>query len=147
MNLTPEQRRELAECAKAATPGPWGEDDCNIFCRPMSNARKDAILAKLDGKPYNEEHLHLDAFVASTQQRHEQSDADALFIAAANPAVVLALLEERDRLAAALRAAVDTLDDALGALQGEGIVDDSRWYEAVAVAAKARTALAEEPKP
>ena len=89
---TDAQLAALAALAMAATPGPWGEDDCHVFCRPMSNAREDAILAKLDGKPYNADHLDLDPFVATTEQRGEHSDADARHIAAASPDVVLAVL-------------------------------------------------------
>ena len=103
MTPTDEQLATLAALARAATPGPWREDDCNVFCGPMADARTDAIMAKIEGRPYDRGHLRLDAFVATTEQRGEHSDADARYIAAASPDVVLALLAERDRLRASAR--------------------------------------------
>lgn len=65
-----------------ATPGPWREDDCNIFCGPLADARHEAIKAKMLGKPFDARHMKFDAFVASTEQRHPESDADAELICA-----------------------------------------------------------------
>ena len=80
-------RKALVEEAKridaASTPGPWGEDDGNVFCRPLADARHEACVAKVEGRPYEADHLAFDAFVCTTEQRHPESDADATFIARA----------------------------------------------------------------
>jgi len=72
MSVTDEQRAELRRLAEAATPGPWAY-------APIS---AESELGK-----------HL-------PRRTEQEEADARYIAAADPAAVLALLDERDALAA-----------------------------------------------
>lgn len=91
---------------KKTSPGPWGEDDCNIFSCPLADARHNAIIAKIEGKPFNKDALHLDGFVATTEQRHEQSDDDAAFITA--------IANAAPKLFAELRAARALLGDAEG---------------------------------
>lgn len=63
-----------------ATPGTWAHDDGEIFVRELADARETALIAKIHGDPYNEAHCKLDAFVATTQQRHGDSDAVAQWI-------------------------------------------------------------------
>ena len=82
--MTPEQRAALREAAKKATPGPWfmepDETSPDILAAPGVVART----------------------VASDMPR--QVDAlNAAFIAAANPAAVLALLDENARMREALK--------------------------------------------
>jgi hypothetical protein len=85
--------------AEAATPGPWGEDDGHVFCKPLSDARHAACIASIEGRPHDPAHLTFDAFVATTQQRHgQQSDADATHIAHAHPGRVRAWLGAVARL-------------------------------------------------
>ncbi len=84
--MTDENKRLLDEARAldaAATPGPWGDDDGNVFCRPLAAARHEACVAKVEGRPYEADHLAFDAFVCTTEQRHPESDADATFIARA----------------------------------------------------------------
>ena len=65
-----------------ATPGPWFEDDCSVHSQPLGDARMAAIIAKVEGRSYDKNALHLDPFVATTGQRHEQSNSDACLIPA-----------------------------------------------------------------
>ena len=106
----------------AATPGPWGDDDGNVFCRPLAAARHEACVAKVEGRPYEADHLAFDAFVCTTEQRHPESDADAAFIARARTLMMeLAVAleaSERERDAATER--VDVLTRALGIEREEG---------------------------
>lgn len=98
--MTDEELKAIEALVEATTPGPWREDDCNIICGPLADARMAAVMAKIEGRPYDKEHIRFDAFVATTQQRHEESDADARFIAAARtavPALIAALRAERRR--------------------------------------------------
>lgn len=141
---TDAQLAALAALAMAATPGPWREDDCNVFCGPMADARTDAIMAKIEGRPYDRGHLRLDAFVATTEQRGEHSDADARYIAAASPDVVLALLAERERLRASVEELAGHLDTAVEVIEGAGIADEEEHDDARAVIHAARAALGEE---
>ena len=114
-------RKALVEEAKridaASTPGPWGEDDGNVFCRPLADARHEACVAKVEGRPYEADHLAFDAFVCTTEQRHPESDADATFIARARtllPALATALEAceaERDLAVSALREIGDRWQD------------------------------------
>lgn len=94
---------ELARLAEAATPGPWrvAEDD-----NPFADGRH--VFAKgLDGSDFVVLNLKTDlTFVTATNR--EQQQKNALFAAAANPAAVLAILEEN----AALRGEVETLTTA-----------------------------------
>lgn len=103
--LTPEQRDELRERIAAATPGPWY-----------------AVVNDLIGGVAVSTH---DKFVAD-HDLHERvvadmvtSDEDAKFIAAASPDVIVALLDERDRLAAELT----------NAIEGDGFGSITYWRE------------------
>ena len=95
--VTPEMLAELRRLAEAATPGPWyldgpwwyGDDD-SAYC--ISTAEDAGRIAVTIAPP---------RYIFGGER--EVRDANARFIAAANPAAVLALLDaaaERDALAA-----------------------------------------------
>ena len=69
----PVQLAKLERLCDEATPGPWHDDDGNVFDGPTSD-----ILERRN-EPQT------DALVATTEQRRERSFADAEFIAAFNP--------------------------------------------------------------
>lgn len=93
--MTRSRLRKLAALFKKATPGPWAEDDCNIFSRWLADARHAAIMKKLGGAPYNKDHISFDAFIASTKQRTDYSDDDAAFITAAKNEMEALLADAR----------------------------------------------------
>ena len=91
----------LKRLAQLASPGPWIEDDGNIFSCPL-NERRDEIIMK---RILDEERVfHTDdnsalggfplGFVAQCNQSLPNFDADANFIAAASPFVILKLIKE-----------------------------------------------------
>ena len=89
----------------AATPGPWVEDDGNVLSRPLGDARRAAIVAKLSGEQYDVDAIEMDPFVATTEQR-ARSEADAAAIAAAPEDIawlLTALVGAADALAKAVR--------------------------------------------
>lgn len=69
---------DLRALAEAATPGPWEAQGGLVVAQP-------GPLAK---------------YVCDAFDEPQASERDASFIAAANPAAILALLDERDALAA-----------------------------------------------
>lgn len=95
--------QELRRLAEQATPGPWDFD-------PGDKVRKARVTQSAN------EYGVMDAFIPGTMNRYH----DAAYIAAANPATILALLSERqenqDRIAALeeleqrLRADLEELD-------------------------------------
>ena len=90
--LNPEKLAKLRELAAAATPGPWvADEECVVHPRP------DIVLASW---------LTKEASVVVAECGGVAFDpprpADASYIAAANPATVLALLDEIERLREAL---------------------------------------------
>lgn len=100
----------LALCA-AATPGPWSEDDGNVFSTPLSREREDVIMRIIAGEAL----VHPDdglrepiGWVASTGQDQPNFESDAAFIARMRTLgpeladAVLALTAERDALREAL---------------------------------------------
>ena len=87
--VTPEMLAELRRLAEAATPGPW-----EAF--GAVGGRGERWLGVTTDMRATEAARAGDVFAAQGCTRQ-----DVLFIAAANPAVVLALLDERDALAAA----------------------------------------------
>lgn len=88
-----DELRELREAAEAATPGPWTWWTSCSFNRLSSDAtRKDGDV--LHAVKYRDGVCGI-----------EGSEADMRFIALANPQTILALLAERDDLAARLSAA------------------------------------------
>lgn len=80
----------LRALAQAATPGPWQRSGTRTKLR-----EEDCIGVGPDGACI--------AFLPIGQPRqHAEAFCDAAFIAAASPGVLLALLDERDRLREAL---------------------------------------------
>lgn len=88
-DLTPEKLAELRWLAEAATPGPWEAFGA------VDGRRGERWLGVTTDMRATESARAGDVFAAQNCTRQ-----DALFIAAANPAAVLALLDERDALAA-----------------------------------------------
>ena len=82
---------ELRRLAEAATPGPWESDGLEV-CQHWSLPEPwhAVVNAEISCGPY--------CYGGSV--RPIERDADAAYIAALSPAVVLALLDERDALAA-----------------------------------------------
>lgn len=106
--LTPKHLAELERLETAATPGPWTEDDGNVFSKPLSRQREKAIMRRVRG---DESVPHPDdgrraplGWVCGTRQEQDNYDADCELIAKARSALpdLLAAARERDRLRAAL---------------------------------------------
>jgi len=80
---------------EAATLGPWAEDDGHVFSCPLEDERSTAILRKIEKLPYDQAALDPTPIqVATTQQQHECSDADARLIVAMRnmlPALCIAI--------------------------------------------------------
>jgi hypothetical protein len=93
---------EIRARLNAATPGPWVEDDGNVFDDATSKARYDAIIAKIDGRPYDDAAVRKLGLVATCDQAWENFDNNALFIAHA-PADIAFMLSEVERLRAEIR--------------------------------------------
>lgn len=90
-------RDDLRALAKAATPGPWSEDDGNIFSVPLSKQREEVIMRIVRGEdiPHPDEDRHHPlGFLATTTQDTDNFPANAAFIAAASPSVIIGLLDE-----------------------------------------------------
>lgn len=89
---------KLERLAKAASPGPWSEDDGNIFSAPLSDERSRIIRQRLDGidVPHPDEAPELDGyplgFVAKVPRFTVNFENDTAFIAAADPKTVLRLI-------------------------------------------------------
>ena len=81
--MTQEQINELRKLAEDATPGPW-----------IKRGYVPGIGCGVDGV---------------TAVAHHTTSADADFIAAANPAAILALIQQRDELLAALKLAEESI--------------------------------------
>lgn len=109
---------ELKKAAQAATPGPWYASDAFADNGEFSGvdivSQGGTVLLSEDDGP---------------------GGLDAYYIAAANPAAVLALIESHEQLVVALR---ETMAAASGYLDDEhGVPPDGKeWYE------KAKAALA-----
>ena len=167
-DLTPETLAELRRLAEAATPGPWyldgpwwyGDDDSAYCISTAEDAGRIAVTIAPPGYMLGGE--------------REVRDANARFIAAANPAAVLALLDDADALRAELAHMREARDNARAEVKrltaqvervraladewtynGEfGWDDGSHAYGTDCVvqaldyaAAKLRRALDEEPQP
>ena len=90
---------ELERLARAATPGPWIRSGCR---RKMGD--EDCIMVGPDG-------FLMAALPIGQPRDHAGAFNDAAFIAAANPATILALLSERAELLATverMRGALET---------------------------------------
>ena len=83
-DLTPETIAELRRVAEAATPGPWRTEY-------LMGAGNDLLTAIIAGRATPDDLRVIGSTLA---------ERDGKFVAAVNPAAVLALLDERDALAA-----------------------------------------------
>ena len=89
--MTADDFADLARHAEAATPGPWRRAGTYVETVPEFDLHRFDVMG-------------IDVAKAT------MTEADAEFIAAANPATILRLIEDRDALAARL-AAVEALAD------------------------------------
>jgi hypothetical protein len=102
--MTREELEAIRKRCEAATPGPWSEDDGNIFSEELSAQRHEAIVRRLAGskEPHPDGGLGQPmGFIASTTQEQPNFDADADFIAHARTDVpkLLAIAGAAMRLA------------------------------------------------
>ena len=100
-DLTPEKLAELRRLAEAATPGPWEAFGA------VDGRRGERWLGVTTDMRATESARAGDVFAAQNCTRQ-----DALFIAAANPAAVLALLDDADALRAELAHMREARDNA-----------------------------------
>ena len=84
--MNQEQINELRQLAQAATPGPWRA--------AISSSMVNSVCTTFET-------------VCETGKNID----DALYIAAANPAAIIALIQQRDELLAALKDARELVDD------------------------------------
>jgi hypothetical protein len=99
--MTQEQINELRKLAQAATPGPWTVDtDTDAFTGGPHVMTEDGagLFGAWDGQ------YEIDSDAQTT---------NAAYIAAANPAAILALIQQRDELLAAIKQERKRLDWAL----------------------------------
>ena len=128
---------ELRRLAEAATPGPWEADGLEV-CQHWSLPEpwRAVVNAEITCGPY----------CYGGSARPIERDEDAAFIAAANPSVVLALLDaaaERDALAAKVeRVRALALNQS-----GPGRWARDEGWAAFVPAADLLRALDEEPQP
>ncbi|MGP5106655.1 ead/Ea22-like family protein [Pseudomonas helleri] len=105
---------ELTALAKAATPGPWTIDGDyineygHVLHSYITNGRKGG------GRIAS-------TFVNCLVKTNEQCRANAAFIAKANPAAILALIAENERLSAEEQEAADLCDRLSGLLRSTAI--------------------------
>jgi hypothetical protein len=150
MELTLQRLEELEKVAKAATPGPW-EQDCTVKSDGTYGSGEDAnegydtyeVFQTLTGKKIFD---FLNSEVVCVEEEYDEdgrtawdaeASANAAFIAAANPATILSLLDHIKRMQEALeRARKAWLDyaDLRGTPHQEEYVDGSRTYELVVIA-------------
>lgn len=103
--MTPTELASLEALAKSATPGPWS------YPRDKSNAPDTLIYSEQKPDKAQSEHgaciaqvSVYDAVTGLLPKR--QYEANAAFIAAANPAAILSLIEEYKRMREALENAL-----------------------------------------
>lgn len=90
---------KLRKLLEQATPGPWVEDDGNVFSAPISNANYELrSLARRDSKPQSPQGY--DGEVAKCSQQLPNFAADAEFIAAMRNALpaLLDLVEAAEEM-------------------------------------------------
>ena len=97
----PEALRQLRELAMAATPGPWKADHNSIF----------RYVSHRDWSPVLHAQYEYDTGVTI-----EVSDANADYIAAANPTTILRLLDTLAAKDAEIEAMREALDGAVSAI-------------------------------
>lgn len=96
----PVQLDKLEAVARSARPGPWVEDDCNVFSQPIQQqmyAYLDELMAGTHPdcatqETHDDQPGRPDPFICTTEQRDQQAWADAKFIAAFNPETCLRLI-------------------------------------------------------
>ncbi|WP_296271766.1 ead/Ea22-like family protein [Pseudomonas sp. UBA6323] len=96
---------ELRRLAKLATPGPWHDHGCGSV--------SSSVPVKTVARFYHQ------GRAGTLQQGYEGSGANAAFVAAANPATIIALLDEQNQLAAELANVKRQLSDCADSLHGE----------------------------
>jgi hypothetical protein len=90
---------ELKRLAQAATPGPWAVND-----DPLINEGAPHLMTK-DG------YAIADFWGNESSLGLKGNERNAAYIAAANPAAVLDLIQQRDELLAALKEARELVED------------------------------------
>ena len=129
VTITEELVLELEKLALNATPGPWVVDNSRVEGSINNAART--------------RHIAMTSLFQSVQGDDEENWANAGLIAAANPAVILALLAERAAMQSQIKAGIITQDnlelhrkdserlnklDSLCEAYGfEGIHEGNRW--------------------
>lgn len=96
--MTPAELRAIEERAEAATPGPWSEDDGNVFSTPLSERRHEIIMRRIHGEdiPHpDHDEPHPMGFVCTTTQETANFDNNADFIAHARTDVPRLVAEVR----------------------------------------------------
>jgi hypothetical protein len=100
--MNQEQINELRKLAQAATPGPWAAGGPS-FGAPMP-VWCDEVVTEYGGDSP-------ESVCLCPSGAEETSTDDMSYIAAANPAAILALIQQRDDLLAALKDARELVDD------------------------------------
>ena len=100
--MKPTHLKRLLKAAKSCqkvAPGPWSSDDGNIFCIEATRQREARSMARRRGeRPPSRDGW--DGFVASTGQSYDHFEDVERFIELADPATIIALIEELERLRA-----------------------------------------------
>lgn len=126
---------ELRRLAQAATPGPWKQHLVDDTC--VTDDRRDICTTFPEGGYDDDVDFNTDI---------EGRERDAAFIAAANPAAIIAILDEKDALTARvaeLEAALIKICDTADA-NGR---PNGKWHGvAISIARKSRAAAAREGK-
>ena len=117
--MTQEQINELRKLAEAATPGPWNTSPggCGII------------------GPDKQWLGGMNDWVCEYSEEMTQSENNAAFIAAANPAAVLELIRQRDELLSALKVFADKYNSAPDGDLGIGLVNGD-FFRAIDAIAK-----------
>jgi hypothetical protein len=121
--------------ADAATEGPWGYDDGNVFCEPLAHARRAAVVAYCDREPAARDPnatFDMDPHepVASCPQDNPDVSANEEFIAAARTDVP-ALCDRVEALEKAISNLIAVIDRDGGHAQAGDVIDECRRAEAV----------------
>lgn len=84
--MTKTRIKRLRKLLKRGSPRPWCEDDCNIFSKPMSDERHEAVMKIMRGElpddadPARRCADHVYGFVATTEQVQPRAWEDAALI-------------------------------------------------------------------
>ncbi len=101
--MTDAELDDLEAKAKAATPGPYHEDDGHIHSTPRSKEAHAYVMRLLNDPEFKRAETDNQINrpwhgVACVSQDSKNFDADVAYLLAANPATVLALIAEVRRL-------------------------------------------------